>query len=932
MGEFTRQHHKSMARLSNGESIFGRQLRLLAAHGITDIVVTTGPHATQLEAEAAAPEFSGLRFSFVPNEVYDQTNYIYSMHLAREHLDDDVLLLHGDLVFNAGVLTRLLADPRPDLGVVNPDLPQPEKDFKARLDGDLIREVSITAFGDDCVAFQPLYKLSRRAIGVWLERVSAFVAAQNTGVYAENALNEVSEPAGIRAFSYAGDFVAEVDNLDDLTTVCAAIRLFDFAEQPILAEPDDYLRIPEVLAAAGARRPLVVGGSSYRHSLIKPFLDEYLAPPVFSGYSANPRIEEVHAGLRLFTDQGCDSIISVGGGSAMDVAKCIKLLAAADGAEPPGSGGFPAFGAPLDRRVPHLAIPTTAGTGSESTHFAVVYIDGEKHSVAHDAALPEWALLEPRLLASLPEYHKKASLLDALAQCVESIWASSATDQSREYAEQGLKLILENFFAYVHKATGFDPETTRRMQLAANLGGRAINLTKTTAPHAMSYGLTSRYGLAHGHAAALCLSAIWRQFEKLAADGDPKAVPVAESLDRLTRAFGSRTNLGAVGKLDVILEILQLAPPRLTDPADLDELVGSVNAERLGNSPVRLDPEDLRFAYEYIFGLRPEPCPSSDVPGVGGGRQTQGSEPASDAADGPAPQQGGLVRLGEGLADPYQDIRQLQAYNMEIVRLFDRFCAEHGLRYYLSEGSILGAIRHGGFIPWDDDVDAMMPRADYRRFVDLCQRGLLPAEVNLDSFETNPRHWVFGAKLQLVRATEFRLPSVAHLAHYDGPYLDIFPVDAVAATTGFRFWVQTMALRVLRRVLFMSSGRSRGLRRNPWTRVPLYLVAKAIPTPVWHRWITWMQAEFNSGPDAAHWANLCSYYPLEREVFPKQWFGDGKRVPFEGESVLVPSEAERMLVGIYGPTYGEIPGVEARQTRIHAFRVDRAVADELRRA
>ncbi|HMQ39614.1 MAG TPA: iron-containing alcohol dehydrogenase, partial [Micropruina sp.] len=339
--------------------------------------------------------------------------------------------------------------------------------------------VSIT--DADCHAFQPLYKLSRRAMGVWLRRVEQFVEAGNTKVYAENALNEVAEEAGIEAFSYAGESVNEVDTLADLAAVAAQIRLFDFAEQPVLAEPDDYRRIPELLRSAGVVRPLLVGGSGYQASFIKPFLAEQGVDVVrFGGYSANPKLEEVRAGLRLLREQGCDALVSLGGGSAIDVAKCIKILAATE------SDDFPDAGAALTRDIPHLAIPATAGTGSESTHFAVVYIDGEKHSIAHDAMLPDWVLLEPRLLETLPEYHKKASLLDALAQCVESSWAAGATDQSRDYAMRGIRIILDDLFAYFFKGP-FDVEATRRMLLASNLGGKAINLTKTTAPHAMSY-------------------------------------------------------------------------------------------------------------------------------------------------------------------------------------------------------------------------------------------------------------------------------------------------------------------------------------------------------------------------------------------------------------------------------------------------------------
>lgn len=133
-------------------------------------------------------------------------------------------------------------------------------------------------------------------------------------------------------------------------------------------------------------------------------------------------------------------------------------------------------------------------------------------------------------------------------------------------------------------------------------------------------------------------------------------------------------------------------------------------------------------------------------------------------------------------------------------------------------------------------------------------------------------------------------------------------------------------------MLFMSSGRSRRLRRKPIVRVPLYAVTRVVPTQTIHRWITWTQSTFNASPDAAHWANLCSYYPVEREVFPREWFGDGKRVSFEGAQIVVPTHAEEMLAQIYGPRYGAIPDVEVRNARSHAFVVDRELAGELRGA
>ncbi len=882
MGDFTRDNHKSMAVLSNGETIFGRQLRLLAAAGITEVVVTTGPHVEQLRGVAA--EFPALETSFVANEVYDKTNYIYSMHLARELLDDDVLMLHGDLVFNRGALDGILADPRPNLGAVNAELPQPEKDFKARVDGDLITEVSVTIHDADCIAFQPMYKLSRAAIAAWLDRVNDFVEAGNTGVYAENALNEIARDVDIRAWSYANDFVNEIDTLEDLAVHSAALRLRDFDEQPILSEPGALERIPALLAEAQSSRPMVVGGRSFQSSPVKRLLDDAGVDYVlFSGYSPNPKQPEVLAGLAEFREKGCDGIVAVGGGSAMDVAKCIKLLAST------GESEYPGFGAPLKRNVPLIAIPTTAGTGSESTHFAVVYIDGEKHSIAHDSLLPDYVVLEPELLRSLPEYHKKASLLDALAQCVESTWAKGATAQSKGYARRGLELILDNFFPYFHKGTGFDVEATRAIQLAANYSGRAINLTKTTAPHAMSYGLTSQYGLAHGHAAALSLRAVWSYYMAVAEEGGPGTSRLRRSLNELNAIFGVPTTSDALGKLDAILDTLHL-----DDTIDVQALVGGVNAERLGNSPVPMTPADLRRAYEYALGLRPRP-ELKRFRGVPTGRYEK---------------------------IPHHELPELQAEELRILEKFDAFCREHGLRYYLSEGSMLGAIRHGGFIPWDDDIDCMMPREDYQRLLNLVTEGRLPAGLTFDSFETNPKHWVLGAKIQTTEPTRFVQPQVAHVSLAPGPHIDVFVVDPVEKPFGRKFKLQAYLLRGLRRGLFMSSGRSApGFRKNLLARVPIFLVTKVVPTATVHRWIVDVQSKFNAKPTSAHWANLCSYYDLRRQVFPKEWFGEGKRVPFEGLSVPVPDRAEDMLASIYGPDYLGIP-VPGDGHRKHDFYVE----------
>ena len=137
MGDFTKNNHKSMARLKDGETIFHRQLRMLSAEGIKDFIVTTGPFEDQLKAEAA--DFPELNFTFVRNDIYDKTNYIYSMYLAREYMNDDLVFLHGDLVFNRKLVHDVLNCEEKNTATVNFKKALPEKDFKGRVkDGKVV--------------------------------------------------------------------------------------------------------------------------------------------------------------------------------------------------------------------------------------------------------------------------------------------------------------------------------------------------------------------------------------------------------------------------------------------------------------------------------------------------------------------------------------------------------------------------------------------------------------------------------------------------------------------------------------------------------------------------------------------------------------------------------------------------------------------------
>ena len=127
---------------------------------------------------------------------------------------------------------------------------------------------------------------------------------------------------------------------------------------------------------------------------------------------------------------------------------------------------------------------------------------------------------------------------------------------------------------------------------------------------------------------------------------------------------------------------------------------------------------------------------------------------------------------------PDYDIRTLQLRLLRILKAFDAVCRERGLRYYLEDGTLLGAVRHGGFIPWDDDVDIMMPRPDYERLI-LHSREWLPEPYEFVCHENDPAYPLQFGKVQDASTTLVERP---HLYYLGGAYIDIFPIDGVPDT------------------------------------------------------------------------------------------------------------------------------------------------------
>ena len=221
MGVLTSEHPKCMTEISTNETILSRQLQQLAEAGIREVVITTGLFDTVLVNYCQSLNLP-LHIVFVKNPLYAETNYIYSIYCAREYLNDDILLMHGDLVFENEVLDRVLAAGSSCM-TVSSTMPLPEKDFKAVVAGGIVQKVGVEFF-NDAVAAQALYKLKRDDWKCWLDKIAEFCEAGITGVYAENALNKLNGAANICALDVQNLLCAEIDDANDLALVSAKLK------------------------------------------------------------------------------------------------------------------------------------------------------------------------------------------------------------------------------------------------------------------------------------------------------------------------------------------------------------------------------------------------------------------------------------------------------------------------------------------------------------------------------------------------------------------------------------------------------------------------------------------------------------------------------------------------------------------------------------
>lgn len=277
MGVLTSEHPKCMTEISPKDTILSRQLRLIVAAGIEEVVMTTGYFNEFLVKYCKSLDLP-LKFTFVNNPLYDITNYIYSIYCAKNELDDDIILMHGDLVFENTIFDAIIGS-KESCMAVSSTLDLPEKDFKAVVRNGKIVKVGIEFFNEAMTA-QPLYKLNKTDWKIWLDKIIEYCENDNRKCYAENALNEVSDHCNIMTLDVKDALCAEVDTPEDLAVV--STRLHEIENRTVyMCFSTDIIHSGHISIIRKAEKlgKLIIGVlsdkaiASFRHFPILPFAE-----------------------------------------------------------------------------------------------------------------------------------------------------------------------------------------------------------------------------------------------------------------------------------------------------------------------------------------------------------------------------------------------------------------------------------------------------------------------------------------------------------------------------------------------------------------------------------------------------------------------------------------------------------------------------------
>ena len=557
--------------------------------------------------------------------------------------------------------------------------------------------------------------------------------------------------------------------------------------------------------------------------------------------------------------------------------------------------------------------PTELSNGNESNRYAVVFSNGMRQVISNDACLPEYILLEPELFKDFNNAHSKLCYIGAICRCIDVILNTKAETEQLEPAFAALSSLL-------NLATRFlrgDQTTYLDVLNNVYISGKCEAEIPTSNTATLIKALCKEADISEDYARVILLPGYCRIVADILSKNYQETLFSKEETDILHKRFSLLRDILCRGEnnnvlskqLTFTIQLFEIEPLIYIGDERFTNLIESVLPTQQYFNSRQLEDIYGRVFNKIRLELLIKGCRNNDKKLAKLSQKYDLSNP-DILVDDP-------FFIKE--AERRKFVSGLQKYTLETLVLTKQFLDKHGLRFYLGEGTLLGAIRHHGFIPWDDDVDILMPREDYQKLVKLAKKGEIPPELNFDALENNPKHWVLGAKMQLTRPTEYIQHKVTPLSKYNGPYVDIFVLDYWDTPAGIKNHFCDFCVKYARSVLFLKTGYTkRKLKNKPVRSFFIRLYRPFIK----NQWVEKFALKFMKASNKGtrkYAVNLGSYYPYYKEVFPTHFYGDAKFVDFEGERMPVPCEYDAILKSIYGKSYDSIPPVKVAAGHRHPF-------------
>ena len=311
---------------------------------------------------------------------------------------------------------------------------------------------------------------------------------------------------------------------------------------------------------------------------------------LFYKNSELPILEELIDIINAIKDFKPDLILAVGGGAVIDYAKIANVVDVRDDL----ADLIVNYSYPFKKKYTKLTvIPTTAGSGAEVTSNAVIYVDGIKHSFESELLIPDNFFLIPEFLISAPNKIKASAGFDAIAQALESLVSKKSNDQSVEFASKSLRVSVNSYISFLK-----DPnlKNATEMSIASNLAGKAISISKTTAPHATSYPFTSLFNISHGHAVGLFFESFFRfNFDNL--NRSETSFDLKKRFDLIFDLFDVRNIDDFSSKIRFMKKQAELEDNLIKLNINIkqssEKVIKGINLLRLGNNPVKINDVDI---------------------------------------------------------------------------------------------------------------------------------------------------------------------------------------------------------------------------------------------------------------------------------------------------------------------------------------------------